>query len=51
MDGFENDRRSLRGKETVDRREMLAASLAVGFRRRRAARCGADRDPYGQRRP
>ena len=31
MDGFENDRRSLRGKETVDRREMLAASLAAGF--------------------
>jgi carboxymethylenebutenolidase len=31
MDGFENDRRSLRGKETVDRREMLTASLAAGF--------------------
>ena len=31
MDGFENDRRSLRGKTDVDRREMLAASLAVGF--------------------
>ena len=31
MDGFENDRRSLRGKDTVDRREMLTASLAAGF--------------------
>jgi carboxymethylenebutenolidase len=31
MDGFDNDRRSLRGKERVDRREMLTASLAVGF--------------------
>jgi carboxymethylenebutenolidase len=31
MDGFENDRRSLRGKVNVDRREMLTASLAVGF--------------------
>ena len=31
MDGFENDRRSLRGNTAVDRREMLTASLAVGF--------------------
>ena len=31
MDGFESDRRSLRAKLDVDRREMLAASLAVGF--------------------
>ena len=31
MDGFENDRRSLRGKAAVDRREMLTASLAAGF--------------------
>lgn len=31
MDGFENDRRSLRAKLDVDRREMLAASLSVGF--------------------
>jgi carboxymethylenebutenolidase len=31
MDGFENDRRSLRAKLDVDRREMLAASLATGF--------------------
>jgi len=31
MDGFENDRRSLRAKLTVDRREMLTASLAAGF--------------------
>ncbi len=31
MDGFEDDRRSLRAKLSVDRREMLAASLAVGF--------------------
>lgn len=31
MDGFENDRRSLRAKPDVDRREMLAASLSVGF--------------------
>ena len=30
MDGFENDRRSLRAKLNVDRREMLAASLAAG---------------------
>jgi carboxymethylenebutenolidase len=31
MDGFENDRRSLRGKTNVDRREMLTAGLAAGF--------------------
>ena len=31
MDDFENDRRSLRGKAAVDRREMLTASLAAGF--------------------
>jgi carboxymethylenebutenolidase len=31
MDGFENDRRSLRATLDVDRRKMLAASLAVGF--------------------
>ena len=31
MDGFESDRRSLRAKLNVDRREMLAASLATGF--------------------
>jgi carboxymethylenebutenolidase len=31
MDGFENDRRSLGVKQGVDRREMLTASLAVGF--------------------
>lgn len=31
MDGFENDRRSLGAKPSVDRREMLTASLAVGF--------------------
>lgn len=31
MDGFENDRRSLRAKLDVDRREMLAASLATAF--------------------
>jgi carboxymethylenebutenolidase len=31
MDGFENDRRSLGAKQSVDRREMLTASLAVGF--------------------
>jgi carboxymethylenebutenolidase len=31
MDGFENDRRSLGAKRDVDRREMLTASLAVGF--------------------
>jgi carboxymethylenebutenolidase len=31
MDGFENDRRSLGAKHSVDRREMLTASLAVGF--------------------
>jgi carboxymethylenebutenolidase len=31
MDGFEDDRRSLRGRAGVDRREMLVASLAVGF--------------------
>jgi carboxymethylenebutenolidase len=31
MDGFENDRRSLGAKAAVDRREMLTASLAVGF--------------------
>ena len=31
MDGFENDRRSLGAKHHVDRREMLTASLAVGF--------------------
>ena len=31
MDGFESDRRSLRAKLDVDRREMLAASLAAGF--------------------
>jgi hypothetical protein len=31
MDGFENDRRSLKAKVDLDRRELLAASLAVGF--------------------
>jgi carboxymethylenebutenolidase len=31
MDDFENDRRSLCAKTDVDRREMLRASLAVGF--------------------
>jgi carboxymethylenebutenolidase len=31
MDGFENDRRSLGAKTALDRREMLTASLAVGF--------------------
>ena len=31
MDSFENDRRSLGSKDPIDRREMLAASLAVGF--------------------
>jgi carboxymethylenebutenolidase len=31
MDGFENDRRSLRAKMDLDRRELLAASLAAGF--------------------
>lgn len=31
MDGFEDDRRSLAPKPRVDRREMLAASLAAGF--------------------
>jgi carboxymethylenebutenolidase len=31
MDGFEGDRRSLTPKTDVDRREMLKASLAVGF--------------------
>ena len=31
MDGFENDRRSLGAKQGIDRREMLTASLAVGF--------------------
>ncbi len=31
MDGFEDDRRSLGPKTDVDRREMLRASLAVGF--------------------
>ena len=31
MDGFESDRRSLRAKLNVDRREMLTVSLAAGF--------------------
>lgn len=31
MDDFENDRRSLSPRTNVDRREMLRASLAVGF--------------------
>jgi carboxymethylenebutenolidase len=31
MDGFDDDRRSLGTKTDVDRREMLRASLAVGF--------------------
>jgi carboxymethylenebutenolidase len=31
MDGFESDRRSLRAKLKIDRREMLTASLATGF--------------------
>lgn len=31
MDGFDDDRRSLGPKTDVDRREMLRASLAVGF--------------------
>ncbi len=31
MDGFEDDRRSLGPRTDVDRREMLRASLAVGF--------------------
>ncbi len=51
MDGFENDRRSLRGKAAVDRREMLTASLAAGFAVAVRPVAAQTVDPYRQRRP